>query len=43
VPATETVEIGRDWYDAFALPDGATALVVGDLAGHDIQAAVCMG
>jgi phosphoserine phosphatase RsbU/P len=43
VPATEAVEVGGDWYDAFALPDGATALVVGDLAGHDIQAAVAMG
>ena len=43
VPATEAVEVGGDWYDAFALPDGATALVVGDLAGHDIQAAVSMG
>lgn len=43
VPATEAVEVGGDWYDAFALPDGGTGLVVGDLAGHDIQAAVSMG
>jgi serine phosphatase RsbU (regulator of sigma subunit) len=43
VPATEAVEVGGDWYDAFALPGGATALVVGDLAGHDIHAAVSMG
>jgi serine phosphatase RsbU (regulator of sigma subunit) len=43
VPATEAVEVGGDWYDAFRLPGGAPALVVGDLAGHDIQAAVSMG
>jgi phosphoserine phosphatase RsbU/P len=43
VPATESAEVGGDWYDAFRLPGGATALVVGDLAGHDLQAAVAMG
>jgi serine phosphatase RsbU (regulator of sigma subunit) len=43
VPATEAVEVGGDWYDAFRLPGGATALVVGDLAGHDLPAAVSMG
>ncbi len=43
VPATEAAEIGGDWYDAFRLPGGQTALVIGDLAGHDIDAAVVMG
>jgi serine phosphatase RsbU (regulator of sigma subunit) len=43
VPATDAVEVGGDWYDAFRLPGGATALVVGDLAGHDLPAAVSMG
>jgi serine phosphatase RsbU (regulator of sigma subunit) len=43
VPATEAVEVGGDWYDAFRLPGGATALVIGDLAGHDFQAAISMG
>ncbi|TFV29532.1 hypothetical protein E4K10_49750 [Streptomyces sp. T1317-0309] len=29
----------RDWYDAFLLDDGDLALVIGDVTGHDIQAA----
>lgn len=41
-PATATAEVGGDWYDVFALPDGHTALVIGDVAGHDIDAAVRM-
>ncbi len=41
-PAEEEFEVGGDWYDSFVLPDGATALVAGDVAGHDLQAAVRM-
>jgi serine phosphatase RsbU (regulator of sigma subunit) len=37
------IHVGGDWYDAFALADGATAFVVGDIAGHDLDAAVVMG
>ena len=40
--AFETAEIGGDWYDAFVLPDGALTLIIGDVAGHDLQAAVTM-
>lgn len=43
LPATQAAEIGGDWYDAFVLPGGGVALTVGDLAGHDIAAAVAMG
>ena len=43
LPATEAAEIGGDWYDAFVLPTGTVALAVGDLAGHDLDAAVAMG
>lgn len=43
VPATEAAAVGGDWYDAFRLPSGATALMVGDIAGHDIDAAASMG
>jgi serine phosphatase RsbU (regulator of sigma subunit) len=43
VPATEAAEVGGDWYDVFHLPGGSIALAVGDLAGHDIDAAVAMG
>ncbi|WP_052489468.1 SpoIIE family protein phosphatase [Streptomyces sp. 150FB] len=41
-PAERTAEVGGDWYDAFLLPDGDLALVVGDVTGHDIQAAARM-
>lgn len=37
------VEVGGDWYDCFPLPDGATALIIGDVTGHDLSAAVTMG
>ena len=33
---------GGDWFDAFMLPDGAAALVLGDVAGHDALAATTM-
>ncbi|MGW6009161.1 SpoIIE family protein phosphatase [Streptomyces sp. NPDC055210] len=38
-PAQLAAEVGGDWYDAFPLPDGDTALVIGDVTGHDIKAA----
>ncbi|MEO3874981.1 SpoIIE family protein phosphatase [Nonomuraea sp. B12E4] len=37
-----SVEIGGDWYDSFMLPDGSTVLTIGDVAGHDLAAAVTM-
>jgi serine phosphatase RsbU (regulator of sigma subunit)/anti-sigma regulatory factor (Ser/Thr protein kinase) len=42
VPAGPGVDVGGDWYDAFALDDGSLALVVGDVAGHDVAAASTM-
>jgi len=35
--------IGGDWYDAFILPSGELGLVVGDVAGSGLPAAVVMG
>jgi GAF domain-containing protein len=35
--------VGGDWYDAFAQPDGSVMLAVGDVSGHDIEAAATMG
>ncbi|PZG05542.1 SpoIIE family protein phosphatase [Nonomuraea aridisoli] len=35
-------EIGGDWYDSFVSPDGSTILTIGDVAGHDLAAAVTM-
>jgi serine phosphatase RsbU (regulator of sigma subunit) len=43
LPSMTAAEIGGDWYDAFTLPDGDTALVIGDIAGHDLDAAITMG
>jgi putative methionine-R-sulfoxide reductase with GAF domain len=35
--------VGGDWYDVFRLPTGHVGLVVGDVAGHGLNAAVVMG
>ena len=43
VPAAQAAEVGGDWYDAFCRPDGAMTLVIGDVVGHDTQAAAAMG
>ncbi len=42
-PASDLAQVGGDWYDAFELPDLSTALVLGDVAGHDLHAATRMG
>ena len=41
-PAVAGLAVGGDWYDAFGLPDGQLAVVVGDATGHDAQAAARM-
>ena len=35
--------VGGDWYDVFVRPDGKLGLVVGDVAGSGLPAAVIMG
>ena len=35
--------VGGDWYDAFVLPSGGLGMVVGDVAGSGLGAAVIMG
>jgi serine phosphatase RsbU (regulator of sigma subunit) len=42
-PATKGIAIGGDWYDSFQQPDGDTVLVIGDVVGHDLEAAATMG
>jgi serine phosphatase RsbU (regulator of sigma subunit) len=35
--------VGGDWYDVFPLPSGEIGIVMGDVAGHGLPAAVVMG
>ncbi len=42
-PASQTAEVGGDWFDVIALQGGQVALVVGDVTGHSIHAAAIMG
>ena len=41
-PASQVAQVGGDWYDAFPGPGQATTLVIGDIAGHDGDAAAIM-
>jgi serine phosphatase RsbU (regulator of sigma subunit) len=41
--AAEGRGVGGDWYDVFRLPSGDLWLVMGDVAGHGLRAAVVMG
>jgi GAF domain-containing protein/anti-sigma regulatory factor (Ser/Thr protein kinase) len=43
VPGSSGMEVGGDWYDALALPDGNVGLVIGDVVGRGIAAASAMG
>jgi hypothetical protein len=35
-------KVGGDWFDAFALPGGDVGFAIGDVIGHDLQAAAAM-
>ncbi|MEU6341375.1 SpoIIE family protein phosphatase [Streptomyces sp. NPDC046977] len=43
VPTGGGLQVGGDWYDVIDLPSGRTALVIGDVQGHDVRAAGLMG
>ncbi|MFG2007035.1 SpoIIE family protein phosphatase [Spirillospora sp. NPDC048911] len=43
LPGGRLIEVGGDWYESIALPGGRVVLVVGDVAGHGVKAAVTMG
>ena len=40
---TADVEVGGDFYDVFPVSESEVALVIGDVAGHDVRAAITMG
>ncbi|SEG95735.1 PAS fold-containing protein [Actinacidiphila yanglinensis] len=40
--APDASQVGGDWYDMFPLRDGSFALAIGDVAGHDLEAAAGM-
>ena len=42
LPAAEQAQVGGDWYDSFLLPDGTLTMVIGDVTGHDREAAAAM-
>ncbi|MCE4942925.1 MULTISPECIES: SpoIIE family protein phosphatase [Streptomyces] len=43
LPGTTATEVGGDWFDVIELPGHRTALVVGDVMGRGLRAAVAMG
>ncbi|MFE7331737.1 SpoIIE family protein phosphatase [Streptomyces sp. NPDC057565] len=43
LPAAAGPWPGGDWYDVLPLPDSRAALVIGDVQGHDAEAAALMG
>ncbi|MFI1105192.1 PP2C family protein-serine/threonine phosphatase [Streptomyces melanogenes] len=42
LPVQEGLKLGGDWYSAVELPDGNALLVVGDVAGHGLDAVATM-
>lgn len=42
VPAVQGAEVGGDFYEIVALPDGRFLVAMGDVAGHSIHAATVM-
>ena len=43
LPSSRLAEVGGDWYDVLPLADGSVAMAVGDVVGHDLNAAASMG
>ncbi|MFF2508935.1 PP2C family protein-serine/threonine phosphatase [Streptomyces sp. NPDC058067] len=42
-PARNGLDIGGDWYDGFPSADGTLGFSIGDVQGHDVEAAAFMG
>jgi serine phosphatase RsbU (regulator of sigma subunit) len=43
LPATEGMDVGGDFYDLVVLPSNRVGFMIGDVAGHDRDAAAAMG
>ncbi len=41
--SNHAADVGGDFYDAMVLADGRTALAIGDVEGHDMEATATMG
>ena len=42
-PTSDHAQVGGDWYDVLHIDDEVAGLVIGDVVGHDIEAAATMG
>jgi PAS domain S-box-containing protein len=42
LPGSRETEVGGDWYDVIPLPSGRVGVVIGDVVGRGIEAAVTM-
>lgn len=42
-PNAEHAQVGGDWYDVVNLRANTVAVVIGDVVGHDVEAAAAMG
>lgn len=43
LPANAVADVGGDFYEILALPDGSVGVAIGDVVGHDLAAAAAMG
>ena len=42
-PNSENAQVGGDWYDVLQISPDVAGVVIGDVVGHDVEAAAAMG
>ncbi len=42
-PNADDAQVGGDWYDVLQIDPGTVGIVIGDVVGHDVEAAATMG